>query len=195
LFQQFMGTSIAYSLAVGAHTSTGWHTTSVGNKDSASAVMLAPVAGVAVGAGMLLPAMAKAKSRAQTINSANQVKQLGLAVRMYSNDHKDKFPDAKSWCDDLKDYVGNGKVYKAPNDGGSGQCSYAYNEKLSGLDETKINPQTVLFFEAESGWNRSGGPELMLPAPRSAGTYVIGFADGSVQQMNASRLVSLRWEP
>ena len=144
---------------------------------------------------MLLPALAKAKSRAQAINAVNEVKQLGLAARMYSNDHKDKFPNAKTWCDDLKEYVGNATVYKAPNDSGPGRCSFAFNEQLSGIDEGKIDSQTVLFFEADSGWNQSGGSELMLAKPRSGGSYVIGFADGSVQQMPATRTRSLRWNP
>jgi len=185
-----------YSLAVGAHTATGWQTTSVGNQDSASAVLVAPAIGVtAIGAAIVLPAIAKAKGRAQTINSVNQVKQLGLAARMYASDHNDKFPTGQSWCDDLKSFMGNTTVYKAPNDSGPGPCSYAYNERLSGMDEGKINPQTVLFFEAESGWNRSGGPELLLGQPRSPGLYVIGFADGSVQQVPAARVGSLRWDP
>jgi hypothetical protein len=192
----FSGVGPTYSLAIGAHTSVGWQTTAVGNKDSASgAVLLPAVAATAVGAGMLLPALAKAKSRAQTVSAVTQMKQLGLAARMYSNDHKDKFPSAQSWCDDIKDYVGNASVYKAPNDSGPGRCSFAFNEKLSGLDEGKIDPQTVLFFEADGGWNRSGGPELMLEKPRSGGSYVIGFADGSVQQMPVARTRSLRWNP
>jgi len=196
ILQRFLGAAgPRYSLAIGAHTPAGWQTTTVGNQDSASAVMLVPVGVAAVGAGMLLPALAKAKSKAQTINSVNQLKQLGLAARMYANDHNDKFPTAQSWCDDLKQFVGNPSVYKAPNDSSPGPCSYAYNEKLSGMSEGKINPQTVLFFETDAGWNLSGGPELLLPRPRSAGVYVIGLADGSVQQVQAARIGSLRWDP
>ena len=157
--------------------------------------MLAPVAVTAIGAGLALPALAKAKSRAQTVSSVSQMKQLGLAARMYSNDHNEKFPKSQSWCDDIREYVGDPKIYKAANDSGAGECSYAFNEKLSGVDESKINPQTVLFFEADSGWNRSGGRELLLPRPGSGNLYVIGFADGSVQQMPAGRIRSLRWEP
>ena len=196
LLQRLFGAGqSAGSLSIGAHTSTGWRTTSVGNQDSASAVLLAPVGVVAVGAGLLLPAFAKAKSSAQSIGSVNQVKQLGLAARLYAGDHKDKFPNGQTWGDDLKEYVGNTKVYKAPNDSGPGQCSYAYNEKLSGRDVSKVDPQTVLFFESDGGWNQSGGPDLLLAQPRSAEAYVIGLADGSVQQIAAPRLRSLRWEP
>jgi hypothetical protein len=186
----------SHSLSVSAHTPTGWHSTGVGNQDSASAVLLLPTVGVtAVGAGMLLPALAKAKARAQAISSVNNLKQLGLGARMYANDHKNQFPKAESWCDDLKEVVGSPKVYKAADDPGTGDCSYAFNAKLSGMDENKINPQTVLFFETESGWNQHGGPELMLRQPRSGGVYVIGFADGSVQQLTPARIESLRWDP
>jgi hypothetical protein len=195
--QRFLGgAQPSYSLAIGAHTATGWQTTSVGNRDSAAAVMLVPAVGAtAVGAGMLLPALAKAKARAQSINSVNNLKQLGLAARMYANDHKDKFPKAETWSDDLKEFVGNTKVYKAPNDPGPNPCSYAFNASLSGMDIAKVNPQTVLFFEADGGWNNQGGSELLLPRPRSGGIYIIGLADGSVQQITAGRVRSLRWEP
>ncbi len=43
-------------------------------------------------AGMLLPALAKAKGRAQSIACMNNMKQLGLALRIYANDHGDQFP-------------------------------------------------------------------------------------------------------
>ena len=186
-----------FSLSVGAHTATGWQTTSVGNKDSASAVLLAPTVGVtAVTAGMLLPALAKAKAKAQSVSTVSNLKQLGLAARMYSNDNEEKFPKAQSWGDDLKKYVGATKVYKAPNDPGQRACSFAFNAKLSGMSETKIHPQTVLFFETDDGdWNQSGGPELLIERPRSGGTYVVGFADGSVQMIPQSRVSSLRWDP
>lgn len=157
--------------------------------------MLAPTIGVtAFGAGLLLPALAKA--RAQAINSVNQLKQPGLAARMYANDHQDKLPKAETWSGDLRDFVGSAKVFKAGNDPSPSPCSYAFNVRPSGMDVSKIDPRTVLFFETENGkWNGSGGPELMLRRPRAGGPYVIGLADGLVHQMPASRIGSLRWEP
>jgi hypothetical protein len=41
---------------------------------------------------MLLPALAKAKGRAQSINCVNNLKQVGLAFRVWSLDNKDEFP-------------------------------------------------------------------------------------------------------
>jgi hypothetical protein len=190
------GAQPAVNLSVRAHTDTGWQSTSVGNQDPTSTLLLAPTVGVtAVAAGMLLPALAKAKAKAQTIQSVNQLKQVGLAARIYANDHGDTFPLAERWCDTLKGELGNPGVLKAPNDPSAGGCSYAYNAKLSGKKEGEVAPNTVMFFETTGGWNQHGGRELLLQRPRSVGVYVIGLADGSVQQVSPERIDSLRWDP
>ena len=46
----------------------------------------------AVGAGMLLPALAKAKAKAQRIACVNNLKQVGIATRIYATDNQDRFP-------------------------------------------------------------------------------------------------------
>jgi len=46
----------------------------------------------AILAGLLLPALAKAKGRAQSINCISNLKQIGLAAKMYANDHQETFP-------------------------------------------------------------------------------------------------------
>ena len=128
----------SYNLSIGAHTANGWQTTSVGNQDSGGAALVLPaVAVTAIGAAMVLPALARAKSKAQTINSVNNLKQLGLAARMYANDHGDKYPPAATWCDAIMESVSSPKPYKAPNDPPPGRCSYAYNAKLDGMAEGK----------------------------------------------------------
>ena len=45
---------------------------------------------------MLLPALAKAKKRAQRINCVNNLKQAALAFRIWAADHEDQFPMAVS---------------------------------------------------------------------------------------------------
>lgn len=82
-----------YGLSIGAHTETGWQSVAVGNRDSATALLAAPVVpAVAVVAAMTLPALAKAKERAQSISCINNMKQIGLAFRMWSLDNGDHFP-------------------------------------------------------------------------------------------------------
>lgn len=43
-------------------------------------------------AGMMLPALSKAKARAQRINTVNNLKQIGLAVRQFALDNNDRMP-------------------------------------------------------------------------------------------------------
>ena len=43
-------------------------------------------------AGLMLPALAKAKSKAQSISCLNNMKQIGLALRVWSDSHQNQFP-------------------------------------------------------------------------------------------------------
>lgn len=58
---------------------------------------------LAILAGLLLPALAQAKGKAQEIQCMNNLKQLGMACRLYASENEDKLP--KSW-DEIETEIG-----------------------------------------------------------------------------------------
>ena len=111
-------------------------------------VALIPV--IAIFAGLMLPALAKAKDKAQRINCINNMKQIGLAARMWSSNHGGKFPpDFASLTNELA----TPKILVCPGDSsktramdwsefGLGNVTYEYLEP--GIEE-KIAAQTAVF--------------------------------------------------
>jgi hypothetical protein len=146
-------------------------------------------------AAMLLPALSAAKQKAEAINCVQNERQLGEALENYARGHDGHFPAAATWCDAIKTTVGSERIFKCPAANSAGRCDYAFNVKLDGMDAGKIDPQTVMIFESDGGWNANGGPELMISKPRHARVFVVAFADGSAQQLPESQLNTLRWDP
>src|SRR6202789_2340186 len=69
--------------------------------------LLVVIALIAILAAMLLPALAAAKRKAQRINCVNNLKEVGLAFKIWEGDNSDHYPMAVSSS------VGGGMEYVA----------------------------------------------------------------------------------
>ncbi len=148
-------------------------------------------------AGLLLPALAKAKERSQTIACISNGKQLALGLILFANSNTNRLPSASSWCDSVATTMGSPSAFLCVKEDASQRSHYGFNARLDGIEmsEIKILSLTVMIFEIDGGWNVSGGPERMLKSSRHGRQFVVGFADGHVESVNEARLQQLRWDP
>ena len=121
---------------------------------------------IAILAAMLLPALSRAKSRAQRINAVNSLKQIGVAARTWALDNGDRLPGS---FEEMMAELGTDKLLYDPE---SGQ-RFVYVG--GGVDLDKVQPDSVIAFSpVEHGNSRA-----------------VLLADGSVQQLSNGKFEEL----
>ena len=109
------GTNSA-SYSVGVNGPEGWEGIGNGSQGGQTLLILPAVAVAAIGASLVLPALAKAKAKAQDINCINNLRQIDLAKRLWAQDNKKESTDTPTESD-LKPYLTNGKMPICPQGG------------------------------------------------------------------------------
>jgi prepilin-type N-terminal cleavage/methylation domain-containing protein/prepilin-type processing-associated H-X9-DG protein len=110
--------------------------------------LLVVIAIIAILAGMLLPALAKAKEAGRRIACINNSQQLIKAVLMYPDEHEDRFPARTmaqsatgAWPTTLRDYYKDLKILACPTDNP--------RPNPSATLEADVAPRSYLI----NGWN------------------------------------------
>ena len=75
--------------------------------------LLVVIAIIAILAAMLLPALAKAKDKARTVNCISNLRQWGLSIQLYTSDSGEKLP--RDGMDAAGQYPGNNGAVNDPN--------------------------------------------------------------------------------
>ncbi|MDD5141328.1 MAG: type II secretion system protein [Verrucomicrobiales bacterium] len=127
--------------------------------------LLVVVAILAILAAMMLPALSKAKFKAQSISSMNNLKQIGLAARIWSGDNGERLPAS---FEEMKNELGTDKITYDPATG------QRYTYLGGGMSLDSLKPDSVLAYSTID-----------------KGRCGVLFADGSVQQMTAEKFAEL----
>jgi prepilin-type N-terminal cleavage/methylation domain-containing protein len=139
--------------------------------------LLVVIAIIAILAAMLLPALAAAKRKAQKINCVNNLKQVGLAFRIWEGDNGDKYPMAlSSIAGGASEFIGN-----ASN---GGTAPGGYNQPYIFLTmSNELSTPKVIYCPADSVRSIQPNSSFTALGVGNVSYFVFGDAADAYPQM------------
>ncbi len=125
---------------------------------------------IAIWAGTMLPALNNAREKARRVSCMSNLKQIGLALKMYAMDHKDQYPEANNDAGlqvlIAEQYLTDPSIFRCPSTPKNSGMSYYY---IGGYTEGKDSPNLPQAFDKPG--NHKGYVNVL-------------FLDGHVERVN-----------
>jgi len=130
--------------------------------------LLIVVAIIGVLLSLVLVAVNHARARARSVKCLNNLRQLALGVRLYTDRHSGRFPDGEEepWFVQIAPCLqSEPSVFRCPDDPQRAEQSYSYRDESAGFSHASLagkkidhvaRSHLVVLFDSQPGWHTPG---------------------------------------